>query len=143
MLAAQRLKPVIATILTLGAFSCHQPQHYHLKDLVALEAIDSIVIHNSAGDYQLKPAELRHVKTVLGAMHYRPEGSLKMGSIGLSVYAGGQEHYLSGRTHGKYLEVPKGLVSKHNELLPIGEAYNELLFEFDEPLNLDNYRKHE
>ncbi|TGD77126.1 hypothetical protein [Hymenobacter wooponensis] len=109
-----------------------------------MAAIDSVTIHNNSGNYRLNATELRTFRNTLGAMKYLPGADLKMGTIGFDIYLQGQGHYLATRTHGKYVKVHRSLIDKNSSfLLPIFNPVEseELLFEFDEVVNIDNFRK--
>ena len=132
------MRVLLAFLLPIAAISCQAPE-YRLKDLTAIEVIDSVTVHNNSGDYELRPNELNDFKAALGEMHYLPNASLKMGSIGLSVYTHGHEHYLTGSTHGQYLAVSPSFITKHQDQ---AKAINGvLIFQFDHHMNLDDYRK--
>ncbi|SNR28997.1 hypothetical protein [Hymenobacter mucosus] len=134
----------LRTLLIVAALSSCQPKEYRLKDLVDTEAIDSVTIHNNNGVYRLNPAELRAFRHTLGVMHYLPEASLKMGTIGFDIYLCGQGHYVAARTHGKYVKMHRSLIDRNShDMFPLFSPVkdDELIFEFDEAVNLDNFHK--
>lgn len=123
-------------------FSC-QPREYCLKDLIDIEAIDSVTIHNNGGDYRLNPAELRAFRSTLGKMRYLPQASLKMGTIGFDIYINSKGYYAATRTLGQQVKVNRRLVDQNSRLaLPFFNPVDEeLIFEFDKAVNIDNFRK--
>ncbi|GGG49619.1 hypothetical protein GCM10011378_27180 [Hymenobacter glacieicola] len=132
------------TLLALAALASCQPRKYCLKDLIDTEAIDSVTIHNNSGDYQLSPTELRAFRGTLGKMRYLPEADLKMGTIGFSVYLDGRGYYAATRTHGQHIKIHRALVDdQHRFVFPVFSPIKseELLFELDGAVNIDNFRK--
>jgi hypothetical protein len=129
----------------LAVSTACQPQEHRLREFVDVGAIDSVEAHNNSGAHWLTAAELADFKTRFGAMHYRPGGgnSLKMGATRFVLHARGQAYHLSGSTHGQHLEAPNGLASQNRSALTEREQnpHQPLLFQFDRPTNLDNYRR--
>jgi hypothetical protein len=130
---------VVSCLCLLGLSGCSTRLDYRFKDLVAVELIESVTMHNNAGTYCLKPAELSQFKHTLGRMQLCPGASLKMGTIGFTIVLREHVYYLAGRTHGEHVEVPWKLVSKHREALGDPSNGHGLIFKFAEPVNLDNY----
>ena len=131
----------ISWLCLLGLLGCSAQPDYQFKELVAVELIESVTMHNNAGTYRLNPAELRRFKQTLSRMQFCPDASLKMGAIGFTLVLRGHAYYIAGRTHGEHVEVPWELVSKHREVLgePSDGHGHGLIFKFTEPVNLDNY----
>ncbi|WP_324680182.1 hypothetical protein [Hymenobacter sp. GOD-10R] len=130
---------LLFVLLTLSACTAHEDR---FRDLVEVDTIDAVVLHNNRGDYRLTREELRRFKGVLGDMWYRPQADLKMGTIGFSLYIQGQQYEAVSRTHGRYLSVPHQLVppaKQHLLARPSSQADAPLIFEFDSAVNLDNY----
>jgi hypothetical protein len=136
------LARVVSCLCLLGLSGCSARPDHRFRDLVDVEGIESVTVHNNAGQHRLNPAELRRFKNTLGRMRFCPEASLKMGAIGLTLVLRGHAYYIAGRTRGEYVEVPRELVSQHREALgdPNDRHGHGLLFKFTEPVNLDNYR---
>lgn len=138
------MRKQFATLLVVAAFASCKSREYHLKDLIDTEAIDSVTIHNNSGDYRLNPVELRAFRNTLGEMQYLPEADLKMGAIGFDTYLHGQGYYIATGTHSRYVKMHRSLVDQNSHLiLPILNPIKseELIFKFDETVNLDNFRK--
>jgi hypothetical protein len=134
------LTRVVSCLCLLGVLGCSARLDYRFKDLVAVELIESVTMHNNAGTYRLKPAELKQFKHTLGRMQLCPEASLKMGAIGFTLVLRGHSYYLAGRPPSEYVEVPWKLVSKHRKALGDPSNGHGLIFKFAEPVNPDNYR---
>jgi hypothetical protein len=133
---------VVSWLCLLGLSGCSARADYRFKDLVAVEAIESVTMRNNAGTYRLNAAELSRFKQTLSQMQFCPDVRLKMAAIGFTLVLRGHAYSIAGRTHEQYVEVPWALVSKHREALgsPSDRHGHGLIFKFTEPVNLDNYR---
>ncbi len=104
-----------------------------LKELIAIEKIDSVEMINNSGKHLIESEKLASFVAKLGESSYQ-DASLKMGAIGFSIYMEGNSIPFTGRTHGDYIETH----SSHFSIKKEATVHDWIYFKVTD-LNLDNY----
>ncbi|WP_298904262.1 hypothetical protein [uncultured Psychroserpens sp.] len=125
---------VILFIICIVTVSCGKNQELHFIDFVDIDAIENVEMSNNSGVFTLNKKQLIQFKKEIASLTYEPSYTVKVGAINMSLTINGKSYLMATATHGDYVEIDIGLVTKN-------------AFKFENPffktngINFDNYKK--
>jgi len=110
-----------------------KPDIVYLKDLIDLEKVDSVIMHNNISTHVIKGSKLTKFVNKISQLEL-DEGEYKMGFIGFTLFINKTKIDFSGSTHGEFIEMSANDVVKHKGWLSTNYIYFQ-----SKSINLDNF----
>ncbi len=134
----------IIILISLSLFACKNSNtdeavaltSMKFSDFVEVENIESVLMRNNSGEFELSENQIKNFRKELGEMIYEPTSSAKGGVIYVIVTIDKSDYVISTSTNGEYAEVHSHIVTKNNDLIRNGWLYFNT-----NGLNFDNYKQ--
>lgn len=133
------LKIVTSFVLTIFVISCNgtnensSTKQVTFKDLVNIEDISKISVHNNNGEHVLNGQDKEELLAIIANMTFEKNGSYKLGAKAIVLTINGKSHTLLGSTHGNHLEVSSDIVTKNKDNIGVTSNNNHTQSGTSEP----------